>query len=159
MNMNLFMKHKIRIISVPLLFLLAGCCRAIPEAQHTPYRVVTQIRIIYQNGNSTAERSISTPDKLQSILDYLRQIDPYGTPLENPNEVSGSKFHITVLYSDGTSRLYKQHADRYMSIDDGPWKRIDPEKASELSRLLDTMTSDPPPSDSIPATSPHHPQI
>lgn len=159
MERSYFIKNRVWAMTLALFFLLVGCCRMIPESQNAPYRVVTQIHILYQNGRLEAERSISKPDKLQSILDYLRQIDPYGTPFENPEEVSGSNFHITVLYSDGTSRLYRQRADRYMCIDDGPWKRIDPQKALELSRLMGAMASDPPPVDSSPAMPPHHPQI
>ncbi len=126
-----------------LLFLLMGCCRITPSQPHA-YRVITQIQITYQNGPLSAQRQFFQEEKIAIILDYLRYIDPYGTPSENPEEIPGSDFYITVIYSDGTKRLYRQRADRYLRVENGPWKRIDPRKSIDLSHLLGMTPSDPP---------------
>ena len=81
---------------------------------------------------------------IQHILGYLRYIDPYGIPREDPESVSGRNYYIRVIYSDGSHHLYHQRADRYLRIDDGEWKRIDPEKALYLSGLLGMMPSEEP---------------
>lgn len=132
-----------------LLLLLAGCCRILPRKEG-PYRVVTQIQIAYQNGSLVAQRQFFREDKIQTILCYLRIIDPYGTPKEAPEQTPGSDFYITVWYSDGTKQVYHQHSDRYMRLNGGPWKRIDPQKAIDLSHLLGMMSSDPVPGDEEP---------
>ena len=64
------------------------------------------------------------------------------TSQEKPEETPGSDFYIVLSYSDGSQKLYRQHADRYMQKD-GVWKCIDPKKALELSRILGKMESDP----------------
>lgn len=144
MKFGIFKKSSGWILLPVLLLLLVGCCRTLPRKEG-PYRVVTQIQVSYQNGPLAAQRRFFREEKIQTILCYLRIIDPYGNPKEDPEQTPGSDFYITVLYSNGTKQVYHQHSDRYMRIDGGPWKRIDPQKAIDLSRLLGMMPSDPGP--------------
>ena len=130
---------------LPLAFLLSGCCPISREHDNAPYRVVTQIEVTYQNGSVEKQQQFFQESSIQHILGYLRYIDPYGIPREDPETVSGRNYYIRVIYSDGSHHLYHQRADRYLRIDDGEWKRIDPEKALYLSGLLGMMPSEEPP--------------
>ena len=118
-----------------------------------------KIRVAYENGSLETQRQVFQEAKMRPILDYLRYLDPYGKPREDPEQVSGSDCCITLIYSDGSQRIYRQRADRYMRIDDGPWTRIDQAKAMELKMLLWVIPSDPSPANAEPIPSLLRPQI
>ena len=87
-------------------------------------------------------RHYTSATKMRAILNYLRWIDPYGTPSEDPEIMEGSLFQIVMRFSDGSEKIYRQKADRYMQIGSSGWLRIDPQKALTLSQMLGQMTSD-----------------
>ena len=132
---------KLVIIFLLVGLLCAGCGYHASVATMPTHKVVTGIDITFQNGPLYARRVYSDNKKMSVILHYLRFIDPYGTPQEIPEQVKGSEFHILLTYSDGSEKLYRQRADRYL-MKDGNWKCIDPKKAQELSRILSQMESD-----------------
>lgn len=125
-----------------LIFSLCGCDFH-PEvpADHGA-RVITAITVTYENGPLNTRRHYTTDIKMQQILNYLRRIDPYGQPETDPETAGGSDFYIELTYSDGSRQLYRQKADRFMLDADGIWKRIDPGKAAQLSKILGLMESD-----------------
>ena len=141
---------RIFVLFLPLLFLLTGCCRIFHSPDTVPYRVVTQVQIRYQNGKVQSQRQFFREENIRNILAYLRYIDPYGTPKEDPEQADGRIFDIYVIYSDGSQCLYEQRADQYMRINGGPWKKIDPQKALALSGLWGMMSSDPVPASEAP---------
>ena len=132
------------ILSLFLFFILplGGCSRHSSGDSASPLRVVTKIDISYENGPIHCRRHYHDSDKMTQVLNYLRLIDPYGTPPEDPDAATGSLFQIKLTYSDGSTKVYLQKADRYMRIDNGPWKTINPAKAEELSLLLGQLDSD-----------------
>ena len=134
--------RKLFILILLTALLCAGCGRREPIATVPTHRVVTGIDITFQNGPLYARRIYTNAEKMSAILHYLRFIDPYGTPQEPPETVTGSDFYIVLSFSDGGQRLYRQHADRYMQVDGGEWKTIDTKKAIELSRIVSFMRSD-----------------
>lgn len=132
------------ILSLLLIFILplSGCSRHSTGDSAASLRVVVKIDVSYKNGPIHCQRHYNDSDKMTQVLNYLRLIDPYGTPQENPDAAVGSLFHIKLTYSDGSTKVYQQKSDRYMRIDDGPWKTINPSKAEELSLLLGQLESD-----------------
>ena len=132
---------------LPPLLLLGGCCRIFRKGDPVPYRVITQVQIYYQNGTLQSQRQFFREENIRNIVAYLRYIDPYGTPKEDPEQAVGRIFDIYVIYSDGSRRLYQQRADRYLRMGGGPWKMINPQKALALSGLWGMM-----PGDSAPAS-------
>lgn len=128
-------------LTIFILFFFSGCNRH-PAEPERPYQVVTAIRVLYRNGPREADLFFSEEEKVQTILEYLRKISPYGTPEEDPNQVTGSHFYITLIHSDGSTNTYHQLADRMMRLDDGPWKRIDITLAEKLVDLLGEMSED-----------------
>ncbi len=150
---------KICICILPLLVLLTGCCNILWQNNSPPYRIVTQVRIVYKNESIETGRDFYQEENIRQILDYLRYIDPYGIPREDPEQSEGRIFYITLIYSDGSQRVYEQRADQYLRIDGGDWKRIDPQKALYLSGLLAMMAGDAPPSATEPIPTLIRPQI
>ena len=130
-----------KLIAVFALFalLLTGCSRA---QSPDKCRIVTGIRVAFEDGPLHTQRQYTTSSKVRAILNYLRWLDPYGRPEEDPETVSGSSFRITLQYSDGCEKHYVQKADRFLLEDGKPWRRIDPTRAQTLSQILGKMASD-----------------
>ena len=138
---------RICLLVFPLSVLLMGCCRIFRQSDHAPYHVVTQVHILYKNEAVETQRTFYREENIRHILDYLRYIDPYGIPQEDPGQAQGRTYVITLIYSDGFKQFYEQRADRFFRIGDGAWKRIEPHKAQYLSGLYGMMPSDQPPID------------
>ncbi len=136
-------KHLVKLLPAILLpVLLLWGCHLYQKPQPPKYQVVTSITVTYQNGKINTWRHYTNTAKIHKILNYLRRIDPYGTPEEDPEAAEGSDFHIILSNSDGSHTTYRQKADRFMQESGGKWKKIDPIKAEELSRILGKMQSD-----------------
>ena len=142
-----------------LTFLCSGCCRVSPETGGKPYRVVTRIDVFYENDDLTTMRQIFREEKMRPILDYLRYLDPYGTPREDPDQITGNDCFITLYYSDGSQCVYQQRSDLYFRKDSGPWKRVDPAKAMELKMLLWMIPGDDAPTQEGPVPPLLRPEI
>lgn len=121
---------------------LFGCGGGEALSSMPECRVVEGIRVYFESGGVQFERVYLAPEKMRPILNYLRVIDPYGTPEEDPETAAGSSFRIELHYSDGCYKTYLQKGDRFMKTGDGAWKRIDPKRARELSRILGQMEGD-----------------
>lgn len=135
---------KSRFLLWPVIFLLAaallsGCSHQSPPSRPT---VVTGITVTYENGPISARRYYTTSAKMRAILNYLRWIDPYGTPEVDPDSVSGGSFSIVLSYSDGREKLYRQKADSYLLEEGYAWRKIDPDRAITLGKILGEMDSD-----------------
>ena len=134
---------KICIILALFLPLLSGRHRQpLPDASQPIYRAVTSVTITYKNGPIYAQRRYTSDEKMRKVMNYLRLIDPYGTPEEDPETAAGSDIHIILSYSDGFQKTYRQVGDRYMMEDGGKWQKIDPAKAEELGEILGQLESD-----------------
>ena len=134
---------KICIMLTLLVLLLSGCHRQpLPGASQPIYRAVTSVTITYKNGPIRTQRRYTSDEKMKRVMTYLRLIDPYGTPEEDPEKVAGSDILITLSFSDGFQKTYRQVGDRYMMEDGGKWQKIDPAKAEELGEILGQMESD-----------------
>ena len=158
MKIGLWKKNCICSMFLLLLF-LCGCCPILREKDHAPYRIITQVNVAYQNGTLTTQRDFYREESIRHILDYLRYVDPYGIPQEDPEQAQGRIYYITLIYSDGSQRIYEQRADQYLRIDGGDWKRIDPQKALYLSGLFSMMPGDPVPAHDAPVSTLIRPQI
>lgn len=142
-----------------LLLFLTGCCRTPSDGSSAPYRVVTEVQVLYENGTMQTQKQFFAEKSIRHIIEYLRYIDPYGLPHEDPEQVVGRDYHITLIYSDGSRHNYHQRADRFLRVDGGPWKRIDPQKALILSGLYGMMPGEDAPIDDAPILPLIKPQI
>ena len=123
--------------------LLGGCGRRVNDAEPPKCRVVTGVDVTFENSPFRMQWHYNTSAKMRAILNYLRWLDPYGKPEQNPEKIAGNYFEIIVSYSDGCSKTYVQKADQFFWEDGQGWKRIDPKRAITLSQILGKMQSDP----------------
>lgn len=132
---------KLRKTGIFLLFLgtlLTGCTSQ-PEA---PLPLVTRVQISGQLQDAPFSSQYTDPDKMETILRYLRGLKTGGAPDTDPERIMGSHYRICIYRSDGTCHIYRQQADRYLSVDSRPWKKIPPKKALRLAGLLKTLPPD-----------------
>ncbi len=107
-------------------------------------RVVTQVDISCQREHMHIARHYTDNKKMQSVLLYLRLLQPGAAPESAPNLLKKDIFEITVHLSDGKKRIYRQTGHRYFSMDSRPWQMIKPEDAHKLYTLLRQLPGDPP---------------
>lgn len=128
--------------SVMLLFcfVLSGCQASAPQ---TP-RLVTRIHISGVHQDAPVEVNYTQPQKMETVLYYLRSLEDLGKADTDPERIIGDRFKITVFYSDGSCQIYRQQADRFLSRNDRPWQLVDPRKAALLYPLLTSIPPDQP---------------
>lgn len=119
-----------------LVILLGGCART---EKPSAYRVVTGVEVEYRQQNSTIRRTYHKPGSMQSILTYLRILQPFG-PV-NPEGEQDSSCQITLHYSHGPDSIYIQQG-QYLQKDGGDWEAVDSARASLLYPLLLLLPSD-----------------
>lgn len=117
--------------------LLTGCGR---RDRISVYRVVTGVDVEYRQEGNTILRTYTKPVSMQSILTYLRILQPFG-----PVNVEGEQdsfCQITLHYSQGPDSVYIQQGQRYLQKDGGDWATVDSTRASLLYPLLLLLPSD-----------------
>lgn len=134
------MKTKIGILLLSVLLLLSGCS----GKQQGSFPLVTEITVHYENGPIHGQLHYNEDDKMQLILTYLRLLNPYGQPSEDPETADGPLFEIILTHSDGSHTTYQQKSDQYLKTGQSPWLCIPPQKAVELSLLLGYLEEDDP---------------
>jgi hypothetical protein len=130
------------ILLLVILSMVSGCSNRSSDPTQAACQVVTHISITYENGPIHIQREYSHTEKMRAILHYLRWIDPYGTPEEDPDAAEGSLYKIIVRCANGTEKVYLQKADRFMRIGGGQWLKINPNNALTLSKMIGEMDSD-----------------
>lgn len=138
------MKRNYMIGIFAALMLLSGCTRLGGNTQSAPVRMVTQVTVSYEHDPFYVTRQYTSAEKVRRVLDYLRQIKPYGKPQEDPETVGGSLIRIVLSYSDGEQQVCQQRSDRYFKKNDEAWMYVNPQKAQEISMILGEFESDPP---------------
>lgn len=119
------------------IFLLTGCKTAEKDAV---YRVVTGVDVEYRQAGNLLVRSYHKPASMESILTYLRILNPYG-PV-NPEGSFDTDCKIVLHYSHGPDTVYLQQGSRYLQRDGGDWETVDSSRASLLYPLLLLLPSD-----------------
>ncbi len=122
-------------------FIFSGCSR-IDTGNDDRNRFVSQIDVVYTNEEGTQLFHYTTPEKMQTILLYLRLLKPEKQATLNPERLTGSVYKITVHFSNGQQCIYRQRADRFLSKNAKPWQEIDRQQAQTLPRLLKKLPSD-----------------
>lgn len=111
------------------------------HTQKPVYRAVTQVDIVTQHEGQLIRRHYRTPDKMRSVLLYLRLLKPYGKPVKLDDDADDI-YLISISLSDGTRRYYRQASHRYLSKENGPFKPIDPDHAARFYGILRELPSD-----------------
>ena len=135
------MKTKIGILILSVFLLFSGCSG---KESQTAFPLVTEITVHYENGPIHGQLHYTEDEKMRLILTYLRLLNPYGQPPENPEAADGTLFEIVLTHADGSHTTYQQKADQYLKTGQSPWLCIPPQKAVELSLLLGYLEEDNP---------------
>ena len=122
--------------------IMPACAKTDTPPQPT-CRVVTQVDVICRRKQMLLRRHYTDSKKMESVLLYLRLLDPRDTEGSEPDLSGDDIYQITVSLSDGQKRVYRQKSHRYFSADFSPWKAIDPGKACQLYTLLRQLHDDP----------------
>ena len=120
--------------------IMSGCL-----AKHSPplTKVVTQVDISCELEDTTISRHYTDTRKMEYVLLYLRLLKRRGKPDTEPDTLNKDTYEITVGYSDGTQKTYRQKAHQYFSEGSGAWQLIDPAQAAGLYKLMEHLPSDP----------------
>ena len=137
------MKRNYMLAIFAAVMLLSGCTRFGGNSQSSPVRVVTQVTVSYEEDPFYVTRQYTSGEKVRQVLNYLRQLRPYGKPQEDPETVSGSLIRIVLSFSDGEQQVCQQRSDRYFKKNDEDWMYVDPQKAQQISMILGEYESDP----------------
>lgn len=117
---------------------LWGCGKKQPN----PPKLVSGIYITGTHQDAPVSCFYAEPRKMETILYYLRSLEDLGKPKLDPERIMGDYFKITVFYSDGSQKVYRQQADRFLSRNDRPWQKVDARRASMLYPLMKAMPTD-----------------
>ena len=109
---------------------ISGC------PQQGPCRVVTDIHIT----SGEKQYHYNSPRKIDKILIYLRSLETWGPAVLD--ELEGAEYRITLTFSDGSTKVYRQRNYRCLSVNNGNWLRIYPENAEKLPLLLEVVPPD-----------------
>lgn len=136
-----WVKLKRTLFFLLLAILLTGCYRN----SHTDVasQIVTEITVTCETCTEFTRRYYNTHEKMQPILLYLRAVSPGFKPDTDPEHLSDRIICITLQKADGSTKVYRQKADRYLQQDHGDWRKINPEWGVTLYRILLENDSDP----------------
>ncbi len=122
------------LLSVLLLFLLAGC--AVPEQEAYYCRQVDRMEIRH-NEKSIA---LTEPAQIEAILSYLRLLPRLGTTIPDPEHMASPGVEIILTYIGGQQKHILQKGAYYISENHLPFYPIDEELGSQLIALLQGIT-------------------
>ena len=136
-----WVKLKKTFIFLFLTFFMTGCH---PQS-HTDAasQIVTEIIVTCETCTDFTHRYYNTHEKMQPILLYLRAVSPGFKPDIDPEPLSDRVICITLQKADGSQKVYRQKADRYLQQNHGAWRKINPEWGATLYRILLENESDP----------------
>ena len=129
---------KILCICFLICTLLSGCA----EPSFYVPQTVTRVDIYGVHNKHNLRRHYTEPNKMQSVLNYLRLLDFNGQTDLDPEFLPGDDFKIYLGFSDGQRKVYRIHADRYLCNPSGKWEKVDTEAAKRLMPYLQITASD-----------------
>lgn len=133
--MKYFQKFSILLLLLPL---LAGTV----QAKGHGLNIVTQVQVICRSENTTITRSYVQPHKIEAVLNYLRLLKCSGKADCNPEQLAGNSFTIILQDAAGQRSIYRQQANRFISKNSKPWKKISPAQANRLYPLILALPAD-----------------
>ncbi len=105
-------------------------------------KTVTQVDIAGTHHNRTIQRHYTQPQKMETVLNYLRLLDYKGTTTLDPLWLPGDDWSITLGFSTGESKQYRIRADRFLCRPSGVWEKVESEGKASLYPYLQETASD-----------------
>ena len=123
------------------LFFLPGC-KGFSSPKKALCRVVTQVDITGREKDVAIHRRYTDTQKMQWVLIYLRTLNPGIKPQSPSDKALAETYEISLKFSDGSEKIYRQADHRFLSQNFHPWQPIDPGRASGLYTLMRKLPSD-----------------
>lgn len=122
--------------------LLPGCRKKL-SAYKVPSRIVTAVDIYCQKSTGTVLRHYTDTEKVESVLHYIRLLDPHGPTTVTAEAMQGDLFEIVVHLNDGGTRIHRQRSDTFAALHRMYWGFIDRSLGMRLTHLMALLPSDP----------------
>ncbi len=132
------MEKYLKLMPIVLCLLFTGC--SIPQTPKS--KLVTEMSVEVRKDHETLRRRYTDPQKLETVLSYLRALEGHDHSCTDPERYAGPQYRIKLRYSDGSTSYVFQHADRFLSRDFHPWQEVDSDHAAFLLPLLKNMQGD-----------------
>lgn len=131
--MGRFWKMLCLVFAASLIF--CGC-----QAEETVTQsVVERVNISGWHDGTAVALTLTEQTSMEAVLDYLRLQRSQGRADVDPERILGNAYTIEICLSNGQTHIYRQRADRYLSKDNHPWQKIDPDRGSSFYALLSTF--------------------
>ena len=131
------MGRKILPLFALLTVLLSGCAN---QSRKPSVRVVTRVEVTCIRDGELLQRQYTDAEKMQSLLNYLRLLEPRGTASIDPELTLGNAYEITLHFSRGAPTVYYQRSERFLSKNRHPWQKVDSRLSGELYPILEELT-------------------
>jgi len=125
------------VLTVAMLGMCGGCLR-----KKTGVRVVDRISVQWLENGTDVCRFHEDPEKMHLILNKVRTLGQRFSTDVDPEALDVPAVTMTLLYSDGTQRLYQIKPDRYVRIGQATWQQADPKRVTALRLLLLSLPGD-----------------
>lgn len=133
---------KLTIILLLLIGLFGGGCTKKDHRSAVPSRVVTGIDIYCQKATGQLSRHYRRPEKIESVLHYIRLLEPKGPTPVSQEAMQGDLYEIVVHLQDGGIRIHRQRSDTYAALHHRYWGQIDRSVGMQLRRILALLPGD-----------------
>lgn len=131
------MAKKGKLLIIIFCLLLTGCKKPVQPSEN---RIVTKVHVQLKQAQTTVDWVLEEPQDMEVVLYYLRAVRSDTPAASDPERFGGRQYRMEVRYSDGSKRQIYQRADRFISVDLGPWRSIDRRKGELLYPLLQKAT-------------------
>lgn len=134
-----------RAVKFTCVFLMLCLCTGFPRsaaAASPGIRYVNRADVtLYRQGSSQTSIYLQ-PQKINSILNYLRTARPHGRVDTAPADPDSHHYRIDLYFSDGRQSSCYLQDYRYFRKDSGLWQRVSPSHAGLLYPLLHLLQPD-----------------
>lgn len=126
---------KKRLFALLFAMMLLGGCRKRSEPALT---YVTTVQISGWHNYKPIEETYTEPEDMARVLNYLRLMRYPESHAQEPENLTGSDYTITLSFNDSTQKSYRVCADLYLSQNGGKWSQINGEAAEKYWKMVDS---------------------
>ena len=134
-----------RAVKFTCVFLLLCLWTGFPRsaaAASPDIRYVHRVEVTMYRQKTSQTSIYLQPQKINSILNYLRTTRPHGRVYTAPADPDSHHYRIDLHFSDGSQSSCYLQDYRYFRKDSGLWQRVSPSHAWHLYPLLHLLQPD-----------------
>ena len=128
-------------IAVLSILVFSGCSQN-NRGDRIPDRIVTGIDIYCQKPTCTVTRHYTHPEKIETVLTYLRLLRPIGPVVPTEEARQGDLYEIVIHLNNGDHRIHRQRSDSFAITRRPFWGVIDRKLGNKLPFLMALLPSD-----------------